>query len=86
MSSKLEEVAYDGMYLDVLLQAIKSCVRDKKGIGLVARECGIDENFLQQCITELSKNFDDLSTVGDETLLKVLSDIVAVDIEKHSIG
>ena len=57
---------------DALLEAIKSCLSENKGIRSAAREHGIDKSSLQRYVKKVRANFENISSVNDNELLKFI--------------
>lgn len=57
---------------DALFRAIKCCLTENKGIRAAAREYGVQKSTLQRHVQKVKANFDDISSVSDDTLLEFI--------------
>lgn len=66
-AAKSQEINYDS-----LLQSVKACLIEKKGIRLAAREYGIIRSTLQRYTKKVTAHFDDVTNVKDDEMLEFL--------------
>lgn len=57
---------------NVLLEAVKSILIGKKGIRTAAREYNIPKSTLDRYKLKIAAEFEDLSSISDEILLKFI--------------
>lgn len=72
MSTPKKSDGHQEINFNALLQAIKQCMLEEKGIRATAREFGIDKSSLQRHVKKVKAVYDDISSVKDDVLLELI--------------